>query len=218
VNRPSPKPSGRLGALDLIRLLLDRRADPNQALKTPLLMRQHNFGDASLGAGATPLMRAAKVSDAALMRLLLEKGADPNARMKNQTTALMVAASRPLRNGPPEKATNEAIALLIDRGADVNAANDTGETALHVAVGRGDAVVRFLVEKGARLDATDKYNRTPLDVAMGAPGRPGRGGAPAERGPVRESTAVLLRQLMGLPPAPAQPTPSPSAGAEPAAP
>jgi hypothetical protein len=50
---------------------------------------------------------------------------------------------------------------------------------------------------GARLDVKDYCGRTPLDVALGAPGRPGRGGAPAPRGPVRETTAALLKSLMG---------------------
>jgi ankyrin repeat protein len=199
-NRPPARPSGLLRAMDVITLLLDKGADPNQTLKTPLLMRLHNFGDGSLGEGATPLMRAAKVSDAGLMRLLLAKGADPNARMKTGTTAVMVAASRPGRNGPSESATIEAITACLEKGADINAGNANGETALHVAVGRGDTLVKFLAGKGAKLDVKDKFGRTPLDVAMGVPGGGGGrrgGGAPPERGPVRESTAALLRELMG---------------------
>ena len=62
INRPLPKPSGKLRAMDIIARLLEHGADPNQALKTPLLMRQHEFGDGALGEGATPLMRAAKAA------------------------------------------------------------------------------------------------------------------------------------------------------------
>ena len=94
INRPLPKPSGKLRAIDVIARLLEHGANPNQPLKTPLLMRQHESGDASLGEGATPLMRAAKAGDAALMRLLLDKGADPNRAMKSDTTTLMVSVSR----------------------------------------------------------------------------------------------------------------------------
>jgi ankyrin repeat protein len=202
VNRPLPKPSGRLVALDIVQLLLDRGANPNATLKTPLLMRQHNGGDGSLGEGATPLMRAAKVSDTTLIRMLLDKGADPNLRLRNQTTALMIAASRAGRNPGPEKNTIDAISIMLAKGADVNAVNDNGESALHIAVGRGDTLVRFLAENGAKLDLKDKAGRIPLDVAMGVPGggggrgRGGRGGGPAAPGPVRESTAALLRELM----------------------
>jgi ankyrin repeat protein len=203
VNRPLPKPSGRLVPIDVVKILLDRGANPNATLKTPLLMRQHNGGDGSLGEGATPLMRASKVSDATLIRLLLDKGADPNLRLRNQTTALMIAASRAARNAGPEQKTIDAMTALLATGADVNAVNDNGESALHIAVTRGDALVRFLVEKGAKLDLKDKSGRTPLDVAMGVPGaaaggrgRGGRAGGPPTPGPVRESTAALLKELM----------------------
>jgi ankyrin repeat protein len=202
VNRPLPKPSGQLVPLDVITRLLDRGANPNATLKTALLMRQHNGGDLSLGEGATPLMRASKVSDTTIIRLLLDKGADPNLRLRNQTTALMIAASRAGRNPGPEQTTMDAISLMLAKGSDVNAVNDNGESALHIAVGRGDALVRFLVERGAKLDLKDKAGRTPLDVAMGVPGAAGgrgrgaRGGGPAAPGPVRESTAALLKELM----------------------
>jgi ankyrin repeat protein len=204
INRPLRKPVGLATPLDVIRTLLAARADPNLALKSPLLMRQHNTGDASLGEGATPLMRAAKVSDAELIRLLLAGGADPNRTLRNRTTALMIAVQRASRAAGPESQTVEAVRALVAGGADVNAASEGGETALHMAVSRGDGLVRALVESGARLDARDASGRTPLDVAMGvapAPsagrGRGGRGGPAAPPQP-RPETARLLRELAGL--------------------
>jgi ankyrin repeat protein len=205
VNRPLPKPSGRLLPLDLVKLLLERGADANARLKTPLLMRQHNGGDPSLGEGATPLMRAAKVSDVTTLELLLDNGAVPNLRLRNQNTALMIAASRQGRNIGPQQATVAAMTLLIGRGADPNLVNENGETALHIAVTRGDALVRFLAESGTKLDIKDKYGRTPLDVAMGVPGGAGggrgrgRAAGPATPGPVRETTVALLKEFMKLP-------------------
>jgi ankyrin repeat protein len=151
-------------------------------------------------------MRAAKVSDVTTMALLLEKGADPNLRLRNQGTALMIAASRQGRSAGPEENTIAAMKLLIDKGADPNLVNDNGETALHIAVSRGDALVRFLADNGTKLDIKDKFGRTPLDVAMGVPGgggggrgRGGRGGPAPTAGTVRESTAALLKELMKAP-------------------
>lgn len=201
VNRPLAKPSGLFTPLDAIRALLDHKADPNLPLKTPLLMRQHNGGDPSLGDGATPLMRAAKVSNTELIRLLIERGADPNRRLRNQTTALMIAVQRAGRAAGPEQRTIEAATLLVAGGADVNAANDAGESALHIAVSRGDGLVRALVESGARLDVRDASGRTPLDLAMGVAPAPtagrGRGGrgAPVAPPQPRPETARLLKEL-----------------------
>jgi ankyrin repeat protein len=200
INRPLPRPSGRLRPLDVIARLLERGASPNVRLRTPLLMRQHSGGDPQLGEGATPLMRAAKVGNASILRMLIARGADPNLRLRNQQTAVMIAAARSGRNAGPEQQTIDAITVLLDGGADVNAATDNGDTALHIAVGRGDALVRFLAGRGASLDAKDKFGRTPLDVAMGVPGGGGggrgRGGQAPAPAPVRESTAALLRELM----------------------
>lgn len=175
--RPNPKPSGRLDAVDLIRLLLQHGADPNARLKAPLFQRQHTGGDAALGDGATPLMRAAKSGDTVVMRLLLDAGANPTLTRPNQANALMFAAGLGWRDGSPaapaydqgtERDAIEAIQICLDAGVDLQATTTTGDTALHSAVsGRGsDAIVRFLVERGANLKATNKQGRTPLDLAV----------------------------------------------------
>ena len=74
--RAAPKSSDQLDALEVMRTLLSNGADPNAKLKGPKPQRQHTAGDANLGAGATPLMRATKAGDVAAMRLLLANGAD----------------------------------------------------------------------------------------------------------------------------------------------
>jgi ankyrin repeat protein len=193
VNRPPPTGNTAHAAVDLVATLLTHGANPNATLKSPLLARQHNFGDASLGAGATPLMRAAKNADAEMMDVLLAHGADASRALPNGMTPLLFAATPGRRKSA--RAAVAAANLCLDHGADVNASDGAGQTALHLAVGLSDDLVKFLAGRGARLDAKDRSGRTPLDVAMGvtgaASGRGGRGGAPA----VRASTVALLREL-----------------------
>jgi ankyrin repeat protein len=175
--RPNPRPAGLLDSVDVIRLLLARKADPNARLKAAIMQRHHTIGDASLGAGATPFMRAAKSGDVEVMKLLLASGADPLSTMPNRSTALMYAAGLGWRDGSPaapsfdqgtpEEAV-EAIRLLLSLGSDINATNTNGDTALHVAVtGRGsDAIVKFLIEQGADLEARNERGQTPLAAAL----------------------------------------------------
>ena len=183
-NRPPQVRTGRLSAADLVTVLLKNRADPNVALKAPLLMRQHNAGDASLGAGATPLMRAAKALDIDIMKALLDHGADPSRALANGTTTMAVALSgRGSRTLTPDTPMFQAVRLLLDRGVDVNATGANGATLLHQSVDRGEAFVRMLVEHGAKLDLKDASGRTPLDIALGvAPAAPAGAAAPAGRG------------------------------------
>jgi ankyrin repeat protein len=195
--RPAPKSTDTLTAVDLVKRLLDHGANPDARLTAPLIERVHNNGDPALGAGATPLMRAAKKGDVAVMRLLLDHGADVNAAMKNGSTALMFVSGRGGlgRFGiyDPKRATDaefiDGAKLCLLHGANVNAADEAGQTAVHIAaVQRGEAFIELLADSGARLDVKDKQGRLPLDLAMGGGGR-------GQQSP-RESVAALLRQRM----------------------
>ena len=187
-------------AVGLVTRLLDRGANPNAQLTAPLIERVHNNGDASLGAGATPLMRAAKKGDVAIMRVLLDHGADVNLAMKNGATALMFVSGRGGlgRFGvyDVKRATEtefvEGAKLCLEHGAKINAIDAAGQTAMHSAAAqRGDAFIEFLADSGARLDLKDKQGRLPLDLALGAGGR-------GEQ-TVRDSAAAILRRRMNLP-------------------
>jgi ankyrin repeat protein len=201
VGRPSPKPSGTLEPPDVVKLLLSKGADPNAALKRPAFGKHHDLvGDAFMGEGTTPLMRAARTGDVEIMRILLAGGANPAMRRKDLSTALFLAAagrSGGLPTGPstiPGASNVDAVKLLVEAGLDVDAFNGSGQTALHAAAQRGlDEVVRTLADLGATLDLRDKQKRTPLDLALGV-GIRGRN--LQDEVPIRESTATLLRDLM----------------------
>jgi ankyrin repeat protein len=208
--RPAPIFTDRLDAIDLVKKLLEKGANPNARLRRPPLKRHHDAGTTlNFGEGATPLMRAARTNDVASMKALLDAGADPFATLPDRTTTLMIASGlgyNGLRGEairivvPTPEGAVEAATLLMDKGVDVNAFNAAGQTALHGAVGRGEPVVELLVSRGATL-LKNRAGFTPLDVAMGQGGRGGRGGV------VREGVAAILRKLApdGGPKAPPAP-------------
>ena len=200
-SRPAPIWRDTLDGTHLVSVLLKHGADPNARLKlTPPKISLDPGATLNFGAGATPLMRAARTNDVAVMRLLLEAGADANATLPDGTTVLMIAAGQglgaPRGDGPRIKVPTaagavDAVTLLLDRGVPINATNKAGNTALHGSVSRGDAVVKLLLDRGAKI-VKNNAGFTPIDVAMGLGGR-GRGGP----GVVRESTAALLRAAAG---------------------
>jgi ankyrin repeat protein len=163
--------------LDLIKILLERGADPNVRMKeTPPIRRQMLRITGSLSwvdfTGQTPFLTASLAGDLTVMRLLLEYGADPYIPTFGGTTALMAAAGinwvvdQTYDEGP--KALLEAVQLCWELGMDVNAVNSMGLTAVHGAANRGsDDIIRFLAEKGAKLDVKDNEGRTPLTWAEG---------------------------------------------------
>ena len=76
-------------------MLLAHGADPNAALKTKVLKRVYNPGDARLAEGATALMRAAKGGDVTMMGLLIDAGADLDAVNAAGDTALHIGVTSP---------------------------------------------------------------------------------------------------------------------------
>jgi ankyrin repeat protein len=192
LSRPGPKVTDNLDAADLVVKLLDHDANPNVRLKRPIIGRHHDSGDATMGEGTTPLIRATKNVDVPVIRSLLQGGADPSIPQKDYSTPMMAAIRGVAGTAVSEAKTIEAIQLFLDHGADVDAFNASGQTALHIAAGRGaDEVVRFLASHGAKLDLKDKQNHTPLETAQNGGG--GVRGAPVVS---RQTTVSLLRQLM----------------------
>jgi ankyrin repeat protein len=159
-------------ALGFMRAALAHQADPNARLTGPILARHHGFPDRSVGAGATPLMRAAKGRDLAAIQLLLEAGASADALQDDGTNALHVMATgRPARGEKDAAAEREVLDLLLKSGAKIDTTSADGQTPLHRAARGGNAgLIHLLVERGAKLDAKDKEGRTAYDL-VAAPGR-----------------------------------------------
>ena len=125
----------------VVRLLLERDADPNRAQDKNVV---------------TPLMLAAAGGQVGVMAELIERGVGIDQTTPTGWTALMSAA---WRNRP------EAL-LSVDRGAAVNRFTEDGSTALSYAAGRGhDSVVELLIKCGAELDHRDAGGATALLTA-----------------------------------------------------
>lgn len=203
--RPNRVSRDKLDALGLMKILLDRGANPNAGLKKAALQRAHTPGEPSLGDGATPIARAARAGDVAAMELLIAHGANVSQALKNGTTPLMFASglgrgTSAFAKDPGTEADLLASAkVLVAHGADVNAISAAGQTAMHFAAQAADAnfpqpsddMVKFLASQGAKLDVVDKQNRSPIEMAEGK-GLRGRAGGPVKP---REQTIELLKQL-----------------------
>jgi len=214
-NRPGPKTvENRLTGVEIVTALLDHGANPNARLKkqNPYRTKVDRGSDTMLGAGTTPLVRAARAGDAEVMRLLLKRGADPKIATGSDTP---VDVSQPVRRQPgginPLMATAglgskeedtvgrkktaaqsiEAIKVCLEAGVDINAVDGRGQTALYGAALQGyDEVVTFLLAHGAKIDIKDQRGFTALDAAEGKAGGFGFGGGSANPHP---TTAKILR-------------------------
>lgn len=178
VNGPPKADNGvdRAMALQLIKVLLDKGADPNTRIQQYPPDRRFITTLGSLAwvnfMGQTPFIHAALSGDVEVMKLLLQYKADSNIATFNGTTALAAAAgvnwvSNQTWTEGPDKLL-EAVKLCVDLGQDVNRTNDMGLAPLHGAANRGsNDIISYLVSKGAKLDAKDSIGRTPLVWAGG---------------------------------------------------
>jgi uncharacterized protein len=189
--RPLRPERDHLSSLQIVAALLLKGADPNLRTKAR----------ASMGAGATAFMRAARGGDLDAMHLLVSHGADPVATRDDGSNAIMLAAgigrfitggtqAQPQVTAPTQ--LEEAIRWCLQQGLSINATNAAGDTAVHGAAATGNQLMlRILARSGADLTLRNKTGLTALEVAEGK--------TPADRGrpPVPQpEAAALLRELM----------------------
>jgi ankyrin repeat protein len=167
------------GKTEAMRLLLARKANPNQRAidgSSPLLAAI-TFGrvdamnlllasgsdvDLPDAQGTTPLALAAEgiaymPNNAPLVRALLEKDAKADEQDARGRTPLHRAAA---------EGKNEAIELLLDKKVNPNAKSSMGATPLQEAVTYGhQATVQLLLQRGADVNLADAQGNTPLMIA-----------------------------------------------------
>jgi ankyrin repeat protein len=174
--RGDPKPvMETVSGLEVARMLLERGANPDYALKLAPLPREIAYDRANdypvMNAGSTPLQRAAYGADVDMMHLLLEHGADYRlGNFMGVTPLIALTTNSGTRNrNKNEQTVIAGIKLLVEAGLDINqkgGVND--ETPLHTtARANWLETVKFLVESGADLYAEDKNGLIPLDYATG---------------------------------------------------
>jgi len=205
-NRPSPNVlPNEHSALDVMRIALEKGADPNAQLtrQAPYRSKIDRGNDTVLTTGSTALLRAAKAADLPAIELLLQHGADPSLTTRSDVNALMLAAGL----GTSEQDTTgrfknhtdmiAAIDIMLAEGLAIDATDNRGRTALHGAALQGyDEVVAALVERGGDLTIEDRDAYTPLDTARGLAGGFGFTGG---EGRVHDSTVALIESLINQP-------------------
>jgi uncharacterized protein len=206
--------------IDIVRLLLEKGANPNLQLKLfpPYRATGADRGlDGMLTVGTTPLLRAAKAQDADSIKLLLEHGAIvdlPNSQGMTPTVAAsgMGSVDADTRGyyttSDVQERSIASLDLLLAHGGELNGrAGRLQQLPLDGAAFWGwNKVVEHLLAKGADINAADSRGYTAVDYAMGIAAGNSRGG---QRKDVHQDTADLLIAKGGKA---GTPIPQPGAG------
>jgi uncharacterized protein len=156
------------GRADIVKLLLDHKADPNAAGRD----------------GGTALMLAAENNQPEIAKQLIARGADPNRQDNNGWTAVLKAAYQGNAKCIEILASHtkleldrallvatlmerkDAVKILLDNGAEVDFRASDGRTPLILAAGKGNKdIVELLLQAGADASLTDQAGQTAQTVA-----------------------------------------------------
>jgi ankyrin repeat protein len=189
--RGSIDPLNTTTGTEIIRILLDRGANPNQQL----FFKPANLNGATNTRGSTPLIRAANAGDVEMVKLLLEKGADPTIYLADRQTPIHAV----LAGRSNEKQAMELIGILARAGTDVNVValinhgeEVRGGSALHFATRkRQKETIKLLAKLGIDMNLVDQDGLTALDYTQS------RGFMPfmALQTPLLKEEAQILRDL-----------------------
>ncbi|HUF71391.1 MAG TPA: ankyrin repeat domain-containing protein [Gammaproteobacteria bacterium] len=159
-------PVNETDGLAIVRMLLDRGANPNMQV----FFRPAGVRGSTNTRGSTPLIRAANNGDREMVELLMEHGADPTIYMADRQTPIHAV----LAGRASEEDALELIRIFYTAGTEINVValvnhreEVRGGTALHYAVRkRYQDVIRALASWGIDMDAVDQDGLTALDYTQ----------------------------------------------------
>jgi len=168
-----PAPSSeeeKTSYLDVMKMMLERGADPNARLGQKLWQRQFH-PDWVDPAGATAFWRAAQANDVAAMKLLLAYGANPSITNNTGQGALHVAAGwgfePQISTFMPDERLNAVRFLVAEVGLNINQRDNKSYTPPHAAaLMANNDLIQYMVAMGADVKARADSAFGPGDTAI----------------------------------------------------